>query len=480
MTQMTPMKYTDVERPVVKQQSGRVSFTCEARRPLLVVFMALCLCALFVCRSTANPEVPGAAQSFPIALVGGTIHPVSGPPIEHGTLLIADGKITALQAGIAVPAEAHFVDVTGKHVYPGLIDANSQLGLVEVPSVRGSRDQAETGDINPNVKAQVAFNPDSELIPVARSNGVLSVLTVANGGLITGLSACMQLDGWSWEDMCLKPDVALHINWPQIAPVEAWWVEQSGADQAQNRDKALKAIRRAVTDARAYAAARAAPAAGNGPAPEHDARWEAMIPVLEGKLPVFIDAEETQQIQAAISFAEQEKLRLVIVGGYDAPECVDLLKKHKVPVIVGGVHRLPRRRGDAYDAAFTVPSRLQAAGIPFCIAGVIGGASGVGPSNLRNLPYHAGTAAGYGLPAEEALKAITLYPAQILGVADRIGSLEVGKDATLIVTTGDPLDIPTHVTAAYIQGREVQLNDRHKRLWEKYKEKYRRMGIANP
>jgi imidazolonepropionase-like amidohydrolase len=169
----------------------------------------------------------------------------------------------------------------------------------------------------------------------------------------------------------------------------------------------------------------------------------------------------------------------VIVGGYDAADCAALLKKHDVPVIVGGIHRTPRRRSDAYDAPFTLPARLREAGIRFCIAGTIGGASGSLPANIRNLPYNAATAAAYGLPADEALKAITLYPAQILGVADRIGSLEPGKDATLIVTTGDPLEIATHVTAAYIQGRAVDLNDRHKRLWAKYKEKYRRLGIEN-
>ena len=449
-------------------------------RQQLVMIVSMSLLSWGVDFALASPEIPGAPQTHAIALVGGTIHPVSGPVIEHGTLVFDAGEITLIEKGITVPAEAHFVDVTGKHVYPGLIDANSQLGLVEIPSVRGSRDQAETGDINPNVKAQVAFNPDSELIPVGRSGGILSVLTVPSGGLVTGLSACMQLDGWNWEDMCLKPNVAMHVNWPQMAPVEAWWLEQTGAAQMQDRDKSLKAIRRALSDARAYATAKEASAAGKGTAPEFDARWEAMLPVLERKIPVFIDAEETQQIQAAISFAEQEKLRLVIVGGYDAPVCAELLKKHNVPVIVGGVHRLPRRRGDAYDAAFTVPAKLHAAGIPFCIAGVIGGASGSSPANIRNLPYHAGTAAAYGLPPEEALKAVTLYAAKLLGVDDRIGSLDVGKDATVIVTTGDPLDTPTHVTAAYVQGREVQLNDRQKRLWEKYKEKYRRQGISNP
>jgi imidazolonepropionase-like amidohydrolase len=431
-------------------------------------------------RAMATPEVPGAAQQRPIALVGGTVHPVSGPVIENATLLFQDGKIVAVGREVAVPADAERVDIAGKHVYPGLIDANTQLGLVEIPSVRGSRDQAETGDINPNVKAQVAFNPDSELIPVGRSGGVLTVLTVPSGGLITGLSACMQLDGWTWEDMCLKPDVGMHINWPRMAPVEAVLSEPGEAPAGRDRDKALKTIRRAVVDARAYLAAKRAQQSSGAAAPEFDIRWEAMIPVLEKKIPVFVDAEDIQQIQSAVAFAEQEGLRLVIVGGYDAPECIDLLKKNAVPVILGGVHRLPRRRMDAYDAPFTVPARLQAAGVPFCIAGVIGGASGSLPSNLRNLPYHAGTAAAHGLPAEEALKAITIYPAQILGVADRVGTLDAGKDATLIVTSGDPLEIPTQVTAAYIQGRTVQLTDRHKRLWEKYKEKYRRQGIKNP
>jgi imidazolonepropionase-like amidohydrolase len=180
-----------------------------------------------------------------------------------------------------------------------------------------------------------------------------------------------------------------------------------------------------------------------------------------------------------LAFAQQEGLKAVIVGGYDAAECAALLKKHDVPVILGGVYRTPQRRGDDYDAPFTLPARLREAGIKFCIAGELGGASGSQPSNIRNLPYHAARAAAYGLAADEALKAITLYPAEILGVADRLGSLESGKDATLIVTDGDPLEIATHVTAAYIQGRAVDLNDRHKRLWTKYKEKYRRMGINN-
>ena len=437
------------------------------------------LAALAATAANASPEIPGAPQDRPIALAGATLHPVAGPAIEGATILFDGGKIVALGRDVSVPENAERVDLQGQHVYPGLIDANSQLGLVEVASIRGSRDQSETGLVNPNVKAEVAFNPDSELIPVGRSGGVLAVLTVPSGGLIRGLSACMQLDGWTWEEMCLRPAIGLHISWPRMQPIDAWWVRESAGQQNENRDRALKTIRQAVADARAYRTAKLACADGKGPEPAHDARWDAMIPVLEGKTRVFIDADDVRQIQAALAFAQQEGLKAVIVGGYDAADCAALLKKHDVPVIVGGVHRTPRRRSDDYDAAFTLPARLREAGIRFCIAGVIGGSSGTLPSNIRNLPYHAATAAAYGLPADEALRAITLYPAQILGVADRIGSLEPGKDATLIVTTGDPLEITTHVTAAYIQGRAVDLNDRHKRLWNKYKEKYRRLGIEN-
>jgi imidazolonepropionase-like amidohydrolase len=305
------------------------------------------------------------------------------------------------------------------------------------------------------------------------------VLTVPSGRLINGTSACMLLDGWTWEDMCLQPSVGMHIAWPRMQPVDRWWIEASAKDQLESRDKALNSIRQAFADARAYRAAKLASADGKGPAPEHDARWEAMIPLFDGELRVFIEAEEIQQIQAALAFAERQGIKPVIVGGYDAAECVPLLKKLGAPVIIGGVHRTPQRRHDAYDSAFTLPERLRAAGVPFCIAGVMGGSSGSSSSNARNLPDHAGTAVAYGLPSDEALKAITLYPAQILGVADRLGSIEPEKDATLIVANGDILEIPTQVTAVYIRGAATSLMDRHKRLWEKYKEKYRRLGIEN-
>lgn len=434
-------------------------------RTTLPVLLAVAIAPI----ALGSPEIPGAKQARPIALVGGTIHPVSGPPIEQGTLVFDDGRITAIGRKVPVPQGARRIDVRGRHVYPGLINAYSSLGLVEIGAVRATRDTRETGKVNPNARAEVAFNPDSELIPVTRSGGVLVSLTAPSGGLISGTSALMQLDGWTWKEMTLKAPVGMHVQWPAMSPATDWKEKEDEPkeEQPKERDKALRLLEQTFADARSYQQARAAEEAGAGRHPL-DTRWEAMLPVLEGKLPLVVTADELQQIQAAVAFAERENVKLILYGGYDAPHCAALLKKHRVPVVVSAVHRLPRRRGDAYDAAYTLPERLRAAGIPFAIASH-------NTSNARNLPYEAATAVAYGLAPEEALKAITLSPARIFGVDDRVGSLEIGKDATLILTDGDPLQTPTQVEAAYIQGRPVDLDNRHKRLWRKYQEKYRRL-----
>jgi imidazolonepropionase-like amidohydrolase len=411
----------------------------------------------------AHPEVPGPPQKTPVALVGATIHPVSGPVIEKGTIVFDGGKITGIGAEAAIPDGAEKIELEGKHVYPGLFDALSDLGLVEIGSVRATDDFHETGQVNPNVRAVVAINPDSELIPVARSNGVLLTLTTPSGSLMPGRSAVIQLDGWTWEDMALVPDAALHVEWPQ-PPRPQRFGREPEVPQGPRPEQAAERLRTILNDARAYAAARAA-----DPKFPRDARWESLQDVLSGKLPMIVHADDARQINAAVAFCQQEKLKLVLAGGYDAGQCASLLKKHDIPVIVGGVYRLPRRRGDDYDAPFTLPARLKEQGIRFCISSQ----DRHGASSMRNLPYHAATAIAYGLDADEALKAITLYPAQILGVGDRVGSLEVGKHATLFVSSGDPLDTPTQIEAAWIAGRKVELNDRHKRLFRKYEEKYK-------
>jgi len=432
---------------------------------------ALALAALLSAASSrAAVPVPGAPQEHPIALTGVVIHTISGADITGGTLVFDRGKITAIGRDATVPPDAERVDLAGKHVYPGLIDAYSILGLSEVEAVRATNDFSEVGGITPNVKAQVAVNPESESIPVTRSNGVLLALVAPRGSMLRGTSALMALDGWTWEDMTIRAPIGLHLNWPPMVLQTAGVTPDSLDKLRDRRAKSLQRIQDAFDEARAYWTARKA---GNGAGQRThatDARWEAMIPVLERKVPLIVEADEVQQIEAAVAFAQRESLRVILYGGYDADRCATLLKTYDVPVIVRSTLRLPVRAEDGYDHPFTLPERLREAGVRFCIA------NGGGFWNERNLAYEAAQASAYGLPHDEALKSVTLSPAMILGVADRVGSLEVGKDATLIVTDGDPLEIPTHVERAFVEGRPVDLQDKQKVLWQKYQEKYRRLA----
>ena len=357
-------------------------------------------------------------------------------------------------------------------MYPGFIDAHSNIGLTEIGAVRATNDMTESGSLNPNVRAEAAVNPESEIIPVTRVNGVTTAATFPDGGVISGTAAVLSLDGWSWEDMTEKAPAGLVVNWPQMTINKAWWEQRSEEDQKKAREKALNELRNAFRDARAYLKAKRSETGSAVPYHNTDLRWEAMVPVLEGKIPVLVNAEEIQQIQAAVAWADQEGIKLVIVGGYDSWRAADLLKSRNIPVIVNPILRTPWRRGEAYDDPAALPQKLHDAGVPFCIAGD-GGAS-----NERNLPYHAAMAASYGLSKEEALKSVTLYPAQILGIADRQGSLEAGKDATLFISDGDPLEIMSNVTTVFIQGKNISMESRHTMLYKKYLEKYRRIGKA--
>jgi imidazolonepropionase-like amidohydrolase len=264
--------------------------------------------------------------------------------------------------------------------------------------------------------------------------------------------------------MTYKAPAALVVNWPSMTISRSPFIQRTEEEQEKEREKQLQELNTAFRQARAYSIARKA----NADRQPIDARWEAMIPVLERQVPVMVWAEEIQQIQAAVAWAMKENLKLIIAGGRDAWRAVDLLRKNNVSVLAGGIHRLPSRRFEAYDEPFVLPKKLHEAGIPFAII------SQDEAAHERSLPYHAATAAAYGLPKEEALKALTLYPAQIFGVADRVGSLETGKDATLIVTTGDPLEITTQIQMEFIQGRMIDLSSRHTTLNEKYLEKYGR------
>ncbi len=430
---------------------------------------------LLVLPALPSDQVPAPKQSKPIALVGATIHTVSGDILENGTILFEKGKITAVGQNPLLPEETEQIEIRGKHVYPGLISANTSLGLVEINAVRATRDFAETGDINPNVRAEVSFNPDSELIPVTRANGITVALSVPSSGLISGSSALMMLDGWTWEAMALKTAAGLHVHWPKMLLNRSPAAQKSEQEQLEARNKKIEKIRQAFVQARAYMQAKQAEAKQDVPYHDTDLRWKAMIPALKKDTPVIIHADEIMQIQAAIDWAITEDLRVIIMGGYDAWRVTDLLKQHDIPVILTGTHRLPMRRWEDYDTPFKTATKLAEAGVKFCIAT---GGGPFGTAHERNLPYQAATAAAYGLPKAEALKAVTLYPAEILGVGDRLGSLQAGKDATLIVTDGDPLEITTQVEMAFIQGRRIQLESRHTQLYDKYQKKYEQLGIT--
>lgn len=425
---------------------------------------AALLAVMVMSRSSVWGQIPGAPQSQPIAIVGATIHPIAGPDIERGTIVFDRGKIVALGTDLVLSPETVRVDGSGKHIYPGMFCAGGRMGLFEIDAVRATNDYEETGSLNPNVRVEVAVNPESEHIPVTRANGVLLTLTAPSGGLLSGTSAVLQLDGWTWEQMTLRAPVGLHAQWPRSEPVSASWVE-GASDQNSARENQWNEMQRVWDEANRYWMARKAGTV----VPDADARYEAMIPVLEGKLPLIVTADTRGQIQSAVAFADQHRLKLIVMGGYDAEACAPLLRDRNIPVIISTVFRSPLRRSDPFDASYTLANRLREAGIRFCIAGLDRWEA----PNLRNLPYHAATAVAYGLPREEALKAVTLYPAEILGVSDRVGSLEAGKDATLFVADGDPLHVRTQVSDAYIQGRRVDLENRHLRLWRKYQEKYK-------
>jgi imidazolonepropionase-like amidohydrolase len=429
---------------------------------------------LIVCLLTvslfANEQIPAPPQKNPIILKNGFIHTISNGVIE-GSILFNKGKIIRIAKYITPPKDCEVIDLKGKHVYPGMIAAVSGLGLVEINAVAVTNDHSERGDFNPNVRTNVAFNPDSEIIPTTRSNGILIANVIPASGLVSGQSSVMMLDGWTWENATLSFPSGLHINWPNM---------NSGAitDNDKKRLKAAKQqlddLEKMIKDARAYARLRKTKSRLAENYHNEDLRWESMIPYVEKKLPIFVHANEVRQIEASISWANRHNLEIVIVGGKDAWRTTDLLVKNRIPVIYEGVTSLPFRRFEDYDQAYKTPSILYEKGVQFCISdyGYAGKAE-----QIRNLPYQASMAASYGLPKEAAFRAVTLSVAEILGIDKKVGSLDEGKDATLFISDGDPLETRTNIIQAFIEGKKIDMGDRHKSLYSKYKEKYRQLDI---
>jgi hypothetical protein len=420
-------------------------------------------------------QVPAPPQKEPVLIRGATVHPVSTAAIDNGFVIFDNGVITAVGQGdppsSLIPPGAVKLDAEGMHIYPGLVAASTILGLTEVGDIEQTHDYTELGRIKPEVRAATAINPDSDLIPVARSNGILTALVFPRGGLVPGRCSSVRLDGWTWEAMAAPPfdaDAGLVINWPRTEPITAPWMDRSEEQQRKEIKDDLDAVEKVFDQAVAYIKARDA---DSTVAP--DLRYEAMRPALQGepRKPVFVSASSVGQIESAVAWAQRRNLKIVIVGGDQADKAAPLLTKHNIPVIIGGIHRLPSRRHDHYDRPFTLPARLHELGVRFCIA------SGADAAHERNLNHMAGAAAAFGLPKDQAIKAVTLWAAQIIGIGDKYGSIETGKSATLILTTGDPLEITTDTLVAYIDGRRIDLGNRQKSLYDKYQEKYRQLGI---
>jgi imidazolonepropionase-like amidohydrolase len=406
------------------------------------------------------------------ALVGATVHPVSGPAMENATLLIAGDTIQAVGTDVEIPPEASTVDLAGRHLYPTFITAHSVLGLVEVNSVRGTVDTRETGDLNPALRTEVAFNADSRLLPVTVSGGVLFAHVVPQGGLLAGTSALMRLVGWNWRSMTVEAPVAMHLQFPVYeAPEDSWWGEPKTQEQVdEERKEALELLDKTFGDARAYRKARTAYADGLGPWVAQDPNLEALLPVIDGTLPLFLHAAEHRQIQGALDWARDQGLKnLVLVSRPDATAFAQRLAEDGIPVILAGVLQEPDRDWEPYDAAFTAAARLHQAGVRLVIAD---SGSGFGAANTRNLPFHAAMAVAFGLPPDTALRAITLSAAEVLGIDDRLGSLDTGKEASFVITDGDPLEITTRIEAVWSAGQPVDLDqDPQRQLYQRYRQR---------
>jgi imidazolonepropionase-like amidohydrolase len=442
---------TLVEGEVYFQKSERLKPTLAATAPTAVP------------KKGVKPITRNAKSDY--AILNVTIHPASGPIVEKGMVRIESGtitKIAPMTEGIDPTGQIEIVDGAQLHLYPGMIDAATVIGLTELGSARETHDYSEGGDFQPDLRAGIAVNPDSELIPVTRANGVLTVLTRPTGSIIAGQSALINLAGWVPKEMTLVDPVALHVDFPTVTPLFTGDPTMPAVGRIiakKLREEKLRRLRELFQQALAHDEARKG--ASNHAA---NPRLEALIPYARGQKPVVIQANRRDDILEALKLVDELKLKMILSGGIEAWKVADELKKRDVPVILGPTMVLPQETYDPYDAPFACAAKLREAGVQFCIR------SG-GSMNTRNLPYEAAMAVSYGLPPDEGLKAVTLYPAQILGVADQLGSIEPGKRANLVLTNGDILQASTRVLALFIDGKPLEPTSKHTRLYERYRER---------
>ena len=397
------------------------------------------------------------------AITNARIVPVTSAPIEKGTVLIQDGKIAAVGARVPIPAGANRIDATGLAVYPGWVNAYTSLGLTEIASVRGSVDTTELGPFNPQAQAWIAVNPHSEHVQTARANGVTTALVVPAGGRISGTASAVNLFGDYPNEMALATQAGVVIQIPSRnrrsrRGAGAATPDQAGEDRIAED---LAKLKQYLGEAKAYSDMRLRQKESGG-APAPDIALEAMLPLMRGERPMICPADHFRDIRACADLAAEFSLKLIVTGGADAWKVAGYLKQKDIPVIYTEVTSLPRAPEDPYDAPFATPAALRKAGVRFAIA--TGGAG-----DARNLPYHAALASAYDLEREDALKAITLWPAQLLGIADRVGSIEPGKLANLLVCRGDPLDLRAEIRYVFIHGKPVPLDSRNTELYDRFR-----------
>jgi imidazolonepropionase-like amidohydrolase len=415
--------------------------------------------------SAQETMLPALPQKETIALTNATIHVGNGQVINNGTVVFKNGKITEVSNN-ASAAGASVIDCKGKHIYPGLILTASQLGLIEVNSNRATIDAAEIGEMNPSIRSLVAYNTDSKVINTLRTNGILLANVIPDGGIISGSSSVVQLDAWNWEDAAYKADVGIHFRMPSLLNRQrgargggAQPGQQVAPDPVKRGLEQIENVKVFFREAKAYLA--------EARHENTNLKFEAVKNLFDKKQKLFVHCNIVKEMLLAVDFAKEFGFDVVLVGAVDSWQIADLLKQNNIAVILNQLHNLPTMIDDDIDQPFKTPYMLQKAGVLFTIN------DDDANSRYRNLPFNAGTASAYGLTKEEALSAITLNAANILGIADKTGSIETGKDANIVVSEGDILDMRTNIiTQAFIQGRQVDLNNKQKQLAEKYETKY--------
>lgn len=419
------------------------------------IYSVLMLC----CTITFAQQTPADKQTEAISITGATIHVGDGTVIENGTVVFENGKIQAV-GNSSTATKGKVINASGKHIYPGFIGANTNLGLVEVDAVNASDDQAEMGGMIPHIRSLIAYNAESKVVESMRPNGILTAQVSPNGGRISGTSSIMQLDGWNWQDAALKADDGIHLNWPSSFSRGRWWLgEPRGLRPNDNYAKQVDEVVSFVKESKAYL---------NGKRDQKNIPFEAMEGLFNGKQKLYVHVDDEKGITDAVTFARDNGISMVVVGGYQAHAVTSLLKSNNVPVLIDHTHSLPAIDDHDYDLPYKNPKLLADAGV---LVGIHTGNN----SNFqtRNLPFYAGQVVGQGMSKEDALKLITSNIAKILGVDDQLGTITVGKNATLFVSEGDALDMRgNQLTHAFIDGRAISLETHQTELWQRYKNKY--------